>query len=315
MKAFWFWPIVLTICLQLCFVFNAEAKMETITRTVWQPFGGSQSPDNARVAATAKAKRDALEQAGTYIESLTVLKDHVVEEDEILALAAGVLKAEVVSQENYVTGEAFGIEVVAKVDVDTSILEERVKKLLQDRALLEKYRESRQRQKELLAKVQRLEAENRRLQALSPEGQEQKKKELKEQFHNVTQALTAVEWHQKALALLRDGKLANPKEALEYLDQAIRLNPELADSYTNRGVAYKYLGQYERAIEAFNQAIRLNPELADAYYNRGIAYGVLGRYGNAANDYNKYLQIHGNKDRDADEVRRKIRQLGHEPRH
>jgi hypothetical protein len=49
--------------------------------TVRQPFGGSQSPDDARVAATAKAKREALEIAGTYIESLTVVKDHVVEKD------------------------------------------------------------------------------------------------------------------------------------------------------------------------------------------------------------------------------------------
>jgi hypothetical protein len=32
--------------------------------------------------------------AGTYIESLTVVKDSQVDKDEILALAAGVLKAE-----------------------------------------------------------------------------------------------------------------------------------------------------------------------------------------------------------------------------
>jgi len=287
MKAFWFWPIVLTICLQLCFVFNAEAKMETITRTVWQPFGGSQSPDNARVAATAKAKRDALEQAGTYIESLTVVKDHVVEEDEILALAAGVLKAEVVSQENYVTGEAFGIEVVAEVGVDTSILEERVKKLLQDRTLLAKHRKSRQRENELLAEVERLEAENQRLQALSAEGQEQKKTELKEQFHRVTQALTAVEWNQKALALLRDGELTNPKEALEYLDQAIRLDPKYGDAYYNRGRTYGVLGRYQRAIEDFNQAIRLDPKYALAYTNRGIAYNNLGQHKRAIEDFNQ----------------------------
>ncbi len=204
MKAFWFWPIVLTICLQLCFVFNTEAKMETITHTVRQPFAGSQSPDDARVAAMAKAKREALERAGTYIESLTVVKDHVVEKDEILALTGGVLKAVIVSQKNYATEDAFGVVVVARVDVDTSVLEEKVKKLLQDHTLLEKHRESRQREGELLAKVERLEAENRRLQALSAEGQEQKKTELKEQFHDATQALTAVEWNQKILALWRD---------------------------------------------------------------------------------------------------------------
>jgi hypothetical protein len=81
----------------------------------------------------AKAKREALEMAGTYIESLTVVKNSQVDKDEILALAAGVLKAEVVSQKNYASEDAFGIDIVVKVVVDTSILEERVKKLLQDK--------------------------------------------------------------------------------------------------------------------------------------------------------------------------------------
>jgi len=74
-----------------------------------------------------------LEKAGTYIESLTVVKNSKVEKDEILALTAGVLKAEVVSQKNYASEDAFGIEIVVNVIVDTSLLEERVKKQLQDK--------------------------------------------------------------------------------------------------------------------------------------------------------------------------------------
>ena len=106
---------------------SAIGEIQTITHAVKQPFGGSQSADDARIAAIAKAKREAVEMAGTYIESLTVVKNSQVDKDEILALAAGVLRAEVVSQENYHTKDAFGIDVVVKVVVDTSVLEERVK--------------------------------------------------------------------------------------------------------------------------------------------------------------------------------------------
>ena len=73
---------------------SAIGEIQTITHTMKQPFGGNQSPDDARISAVAKAKREALEMAGTYIESLTVVKNSQVDKDEILALAAGVLKAE-----------------------------------------------------------------------------------------------------------------------------------------------------------------------------------------------------------------------------
>jgi len=115
---------------------SAFSETQTVTHTVKQTFGGGQSPDDARISAMAKAKREALEKAGTYIESLTVVQNSKVEKDEILALAAGVLKAEVVSQKNYASDDAFGIEIVVKVVADTSVLEERVKKQLQDRTHL-----------------------------------------------------------------------------------------------------------------------------------------------------------------------------------
>jgi len=81
---------------------------------------------------------------------LTIVRENVVEKDEILALAAGVLKAKIVSQKNFSTENIFGIVVKAKVDVDTSILEERIKKLLQDRSLLEKYKENQKHEKKPL---------------------------------------------------------------------------------------------------------------------------------------------------------------------
>ena len=128
----------------------SHAEIKTYIHTVKQSFGGSQSPDDARVGAIAKAKREVLEKAGTYLESLTIVRESVVEKDEIIALAAGVLKAEIVSQKNFATEDTFGIVVKAKVDVDTSILEDRVRKLLQDRSLLEKYKENQKHEKKPL---------------------------------------------------------------------------------------------------------------------------------------------------------------------
>ena len=84
--------------------------------------------------------------------------------------------------------------------------------------------------------------------------------------------------------------------AIENFDEAIRLDPEYAESYVgrgdaylaldqyqkaiffNRGLAYRRLGQLQRAIEDYGEAIRLDPTYMNAYVNRGFAYNQLGRY-------------------------------------
>lgn len=185
MKALQFSVIILSVFIAFACPLTAQATIKTFTKVVNQPFGGSQSPDDARIAAIIKAKREVLEEAGTYIESFTVVRDFSVEKDEILALAAGVLKTEIVSQKNYTTGDAFGITIVAKVDVDTSILEERIKKLLQDRTLLEKYRKIQQREKQLLTKIAKLQEQDRNISSLPAE----KKGELKKQFLEISHEL------------------------------------------------------------------------------------------------------------------------------
>ena len=283
-------PIALLLTI-LLFATTAFAEVKTYTHTIKQPFGGSYSPDDARVATITRAKRECLKMAGTYLESLTVVKDYMVEKDEILALAAGVLKAEIVSEERYATKDTFGIIVKAKVDVDTSILEERVKKFFQDKTLLEKYKKSQECEKELLARIEKLEKQNQKLKAMASQATEQEKLELKQKFQETAQGLTAVEWNRKALDLWVSGKYTNPGQALEYLNQAIRLDPKDALAYNNRGVAYADLGQYQRAIEDFNQAIRLDPKDALAYSNRGAAYCLLGNIKQAIKDFDRAIEL------------------------
>lgn len=128
----------------------AFAEIKTVTHTILQPFGGSQSPDDARIAGIHKAKREALEQFGTYIESTTVVKNAQVDSDEILALTAGVTKAEVIKQTNYTDGDAFGIEILVKVELDTALIEKSLKMMLADRNHLKDLKDARERENELL---------------------------------------------------------------------------------------------------------------------------------------------------------------------
>lgn len=94
-----------------------------------------------------------------------------------------------------------------------------------------------------------------------------------------------------AYALCSSGKCANPEQAIEYLNEAIKLRPDLAEAYNNRGNAYSDLKQYEQAIDDYNEAIRLKPGYAHAYYNRALTYGELGQHQQAIEDYNAVIQF------------------------
>ena len=105
------------------------------------------------------------------------------------------------------------------------------------------------------------------------------------------QRLTAVDWFEKAGALWNGEKHTNTEKAIEYLNNAIKLNPDYVEAYCNRGTAYNNLGQYQRAIEDFSKAILLKLDYADAYNNRGFSYSGLGQYQRATEDFNESIRL------------------------
>ena len=267
-----------------------SAETKTIRIEVRQVFGGSQSSDDARAAAIARAKREALEEAGTYLESLTVVRNAQVKKDELLALANGVLQTQIVTEEPFGEGSALGIRIVAEVRVETSGLEQRVRALLRDRQQFGQLKEVERRTSELLKRVKALEAENARLGAAATEAE---KNRLKGSFRAVTRRLTAQEWYEKGLALLdRERRLYEaPAKAVEYFTRAIAFDQEFAPAFNNRGNAYTDLKQHQRAIRDFDRAIELDPANAFAFHNRGVAFKALQQYRRAIGDYDRAIEL------------------------
>ena len=77
---------------------------------------------------------------------------------------------------------------------------------------------------------------------------------------------------------------------LDY-DQAIRLNPDFAEAYNNRGYANYWSGNYDQAIADYSQAIELRPNYAYAYNNRGAAYMASGHSNQAISDFDHALAL------------------------
>jgi lipoprotein NlpI len=81
--------------------------------------------------------------------------------------------------------------------------------------------------------------------------------------------------------------LAAPYRAIQDYDQAIKLDPNDATAFNNRGRAYNDKGQYDRAIADFNEAIRLDPKYRSAYFERGLANLYAGNLPKALADLNQ----------------------------
>ena len=53
------------------------------------------------------------------------------------------------------------------------------------------------------------------------------------------------------------------------MSEAIHLNPEDALAYKNRGLVKHFLGQHEEAVTDYKEALRIQPDLAETLYSRG----------------------------------------------
>nr|CBX28312.1 hypothetical protein N47_G36360 [uncultured Desulfobacterium sp.] len=269
----------------------AVKEVKTYSYTVNQPFAGSQSPDDAKIAAVAKGKTEVLENAGTYLESVTVVEDFVLTKDQSIAIASGVLSVDILSQKNYATDQGFGIILELKIDVDTSILDKRVRQIKQDTALMGKYSELKDRENELLKKIKMLEKQNSELSQQPSNKELQKREVLGKQYEEVIDALPAIELNQKAIALWEGHKYKDPEKAIEYLNESIRLDPKTPISYNNRGVAYYNMGNRQLALGDFNRALLLDGNYADAYNNRGVIFIELRQYDKAIEDFNQAIRL------------------------
>ncbi|MBF0516689.1 MAG: tetratricopeptide repeat protein [Nitrospirae bacterium] len=86
-------------------------------------------------------------------------------------------------------------------------------------------------------------------------------------------------------------KADNYKDGTEMLTKALEADPQNADAYMLRAIAYGKQGAHKEAIADLDKAISINPRLTEAYVNRGIAYAALSKHTDAIADLDKALQL------------------------
>ena len=80
-------------------------------------------------------------------------------------------------------------------------------------------------------------------------------------------------------------------KAIKEFDEVIRLEPDVAWGYKNRGDAWAGKKEHDRAINDYDEAIRLDPRLSAALISRGKAWSEKKEYGKAIKDFDEAVRL------------------------
>ena len=275
---------IMIAALFLLFPSHGFTQVKEIVSEGAYNMGDGETPSIAESRALLNAKRVALEQAGTYVESYTKVENVQLTKDEIQVLASGIMEVEILDKKRTIVGDGFRFWVKIKARVNLDRIQEMAKRLKRNQLLM-----ITKRFKEAYDKSQK-DIEELKKQLAQAKG-EKEKKQIEAKITDEEKLFQAKEWFDKGH---QHGLNKEYDKAIEAYTSAIALDPNYAAAYYNRGNAYKNKGQYDRAIEDYNKAIALDPNLAYAYHNRGTAYSDKGQYDRAIEDYNKAIALDPN---------------------
>ncbi len=105
--------------------------------------------------------------------------------------------------------------------------------------------------------------------------------------------------------------MGNDKKIVETCTRILKLKPDHAATYNNRGFVYSRLGKYTLAIEDYSSALK-SRQSPFTYYNRANAYLETNEKGKAIEDLKAFLSIYAVNDADLiNEVETRIQELEH----
>ena len=140
---------IVTLCITLLISSSAVAEVKVIEADSSYVMGDNDSKVDARRIATQEAKRKALELAGTFVASLTEVKEYRLTKDEVTAYTAGIVETEVMSDET--RGSLRHPEAYIKIrcKIDTAVLAQQIEKYQENQELRDQLQASAKEQESL----------------------------------------------------------------------------------------------------------------------------------------------------------------------
>lgn len=286
--------------------------------------GDGETPSVAESRALLNAKRTALEQAGTYVESYSKVKNFKLTEDEVNVIAFGLMQVTILEKNRTIVGDGlrFWVKIEAKVNPDRA---EDMATRLKEKSIIEDYKKVQSEYEKSRNEIATL-----KKQLLATQNETEKKR-IEKLIESDETAFRANEWFEK-------GSIYNLNyehdQAIEAYTNAIALNPNYLEAYERRGIAYYNKGllqndkllfdravddfkklalvkpntlagawaqgvidfsqnQYAKALASFNKAVSYNPESELGYIGRGVTYAAMKHFDRALEEYSRAIAAKG----------------------
>lgn len=255
----------------------ALADLATLQKDYTYQAGEADNQFTSRALAVEQVKRLLLEELGTYLGRETGAKNSDLTTEQIIVLAAGVVRIDIVDEKW--DGQACHIR--AKITADPKEVKRSIESLRQDFLNAKEVIETRKRADGLIKEIERIKTE-------LPTGAGERKERLQQEYYEKVNELNALDWLENGKSLAFSG---NFRGAVDSYSRAIELDPKLTGAYWNRGLAYGELEDYRQAIRNFDRVVELDPQNMRAYVKRGIAYGRAGDYPEAILDFDRVIEL------------------------
>ena len=239
----------------------AQADTRSLVATGEYRMGDNDTRSDAKRLALLDAKRRALEQAGTYVESETHVKNLEVTKDEIRAFTAGLIEVDEQTTQVTLEGQTTIVRVTVNVRIDTDLVTRQIAAI----------------QKNVTAKAEfeqlRVEVEH-----------------LRQELQSKTAELKGLR-DSRGVALLKQARqrIIDQLDASELISRAGGIFRELDEGALTLAPTYSSSLQHPR--EMVERALAENSDIKGGHYLRARLLEHQGHFQAAIQEYQTYLSL------------------------
>ena len=275
--------IILAYCIGMLLLGNVAKAAQIIEATgTYTMLAEMEEPfANAEERAREEARRSAIEQVAVYVESSSTVQEGKLTNDEIRAIAAGLLRIQEEECSRELIGTKKDIRFTVKIKATADASDETLNLLLRNHMAMADVVQQYRSLSSLYETEKKQNEEISKLFSANKEKDKKTEQELRRLRKESDTNMQIYRYFREAFDLHNTGRF---KEAIEPLKKIISIDSKNGAAYFGLGDNYHHIGNDDESLKSYLSALEYysGTEQKDVLYNNiGVGYGRKGDRKNA----------------------------------